>query len=104
MREDVKTQLRAYVDLRVKADAVATVEGEWRALGDAGGPDPDRPLRSDARRAAELVPNPVTSGLFIQALNDARSTASVARDAALNRHVPEIVLWLLFAHVPASAD
>jgi hypothetical protein len=37
----------------------------------------------------------VSSGLFIQSLNDVID-AYGTRDAELNRHVPEIVLFLLF--------
>lgn len=94
VREDVKTQLRAYLDLRIKGDALTTIEGEWSALGDEA-VRLQTALWDDALRAAELVPNPVTSGLFIQALNDMIDSFG-RRDAALDRHVPEIVLWLLF--------
>ena len=71
-----------------------TIEGEWSAMGDEAA-GLQTALWDDALRAAELVPNPVTSGLFIQALNDMIDSFG-RRDAALNRHVPEIVLWLLF--------
>jgi hypothetical protein len=47
----------------------------------------------DAVRADE---RPVVSGLFVQALNDLID-AFGTRNAALNRHVPELVLLLLFA-------
>lgn len=94
VREDVKTQLRDYVDLRIKTNALATVEGEWSALSDEASRI-QTALWDNARRAAELVPNPVTSGLFIQALNDLIDSFG-RRDAALNRHVPESVLLLLF--------
>ena len=96
MREDVKTQLRAYVDLRIKADALSTVEGEWRVLS-AEAARIQTALWDQARRAAELAPNPVTSGLFHPGAERPHRQLSGRRDAALNRHVPEIVLWLLFA-------
>jgi hypothetical protein len=48
-----------------------------------------------ALQAAEEAPNPVTSGLFLQALNE-MIDAYGTRDATLNRHVPEIVLNLLY--------
>ena len=48
--------------------------------------------------AAELDKSVVTSGLFIQSLNELIDT-STTRNAALNRHVPEIVLLLMFATI-----
>src|SRR6478736_26460 len=47
-----------------------------------------------ASRADELNPNPVPSGMFVQATNDMIDSFG-RRDAALNRHVPEVVLFLL---------
>lgn len=55
-----------------------------------------------ATRAADEVPNPVTTGLYIQALNDLID-AFGTRDAALNRHVPEVVLFLMFATFTLTA-
>jgi Na+/glutamate symporter len=55
-------------------------------------------LWSQAVRAAELDPNPVTSGLFIQSLNDLIDTSGT-RDAALNRHVPDFVLLVMFTTI-----
>ena len=52
-------------------------------------------LWSYAGRAADLDPSPVRSGLFIQALNEMIDSFG-RRDAGLNRHVPEVVLFLLF--------
>ncbi len=101
LREPVTAKLRAYVDLRLEADAVSTVDDDWLGLL-AQATRLQGALWEDARRAAELEPNPVTSGLFIQALNDLIDSFG-RRDAALNRHVPEIVLWLLFVTFLISA-
>ena len=101
LREEAKAKLRSYVDLRVKADTVATVSSDWPALVAEAGRI-QTTLWNDARRAAELEPNPVTSGLFIQSLNELIDSFG-RRDAALDRHVPEIVLWLLFATFLISA-
>jgi thiosulfate reductase cytochrome b subunit len=46
--------------------------------------------------AADQDPRPVTTGLFIQALNDLID-AYGKRQAALQKHIPEVVLLLLFA-------
>jgi len=94
LRDDVRRLLRDYVDLRVRAGVVATNEedrlgelvGQAARIQDA--------LWEDARRSAEIEPNPVTSGLFIQALNEMIDSFG-RRDAAINRHVPEVVLLLL---------
>ena len=49
-----------------------------------------------AVKAADIDPRPVTTGLFIQALNEVIDTYG-KRQAALQEHVPETVLVLLFA-------
>ena len=48
-----------------------------------------------ARQAAEEDGQPVTSGLFIQSLNELIDSYG-RRNAALERHIPEIILFLLF--------
>lgn len=44
---------------------------------------------------AAREPHPVTTGLFLQAVNELIDSYGT-RDGALNRHVPEVVLFLLF--------
>jgi hypothetical protein len=94
LREDVRRLLRDYVELRVRAGMVATNEDDrlGELVGQAG--RVQDALWVHARRAAETDPNWVTSGLFIQALNEMIDSFG-RRHAAINRHVPEIVLWLL---------
>lgn len=95
LRDDVRRLMRDYVDLRVKSSKVTTAdEGDWRAMV-AEAAALQTALWSYAGRAAELAPNPVTSGLFIQALNEMFDSFG-RRDAGLNRHVPEVVLVLLY--------
>ena len=55
-----------------------------------------------ALQAGELSPNPVTSGLYIQSLNELIDAYGV-RDAALSRHVPEAVLFLMFGTLVLTA-
>jgi len=55
-------------------------------------------LWNHAVRAAQLDGSIVISGLFIQSLNELIDTSGT-RNAALNRHVPEIVLVLMFATI-----
>ena len=49
-----------------------------------------------AIEAADADPRPITSGYFIQSLNEVFD-AYGRRQAALEKHVPELVLFLLFA-------
>lgn len=96
LRAEVQKSLREYLDLRVQASAVTLDDRTARkALLDKTGLA-QAALWRYARQAAEENPNPVTSGLFIQSLNDLID-AFGRRDAALARHVPESVLLLLYA-------
>lgn len=95
MREEVRDLLRTYVNLRVAAGATTSVEGARRAelLEEAEHSQSD--LWGIAVRAVEIDPGPATSALFIQALNDMIDSYG-RREEALARHVPEIVLLLLY--------
>lgn len=95
LRSPVKDALRDYVNLRVKTDEIDLTKHELqRSLAvDTG--RMHAKLWELARQAAELDPSPVKSGLFIQTLNDLIDNYS-QRDAELARHVPELVLGLLY--------
>ncbi|MDP2326066.1 MAG: hypothetical protein Q8N51_18850 [Gammaproteobacteria bacterium] len=95
VRSDVQDLLRGYVDLRVREASVTLVDhDERKALLVEAGRKLDALWRY-AVQAAEEDGRPVTSGLFIQALNEMVDAYS-RRDSALNRHVPEVVLFLLY--------
>jgi len=87
--------VREYLDLRVQASAISLAEQADREVLLAKANRTQTALWDDARQAAEQDPNLVTSGLFVQALNELIDSFG-RREAALNRHVPEIVLWLLY--------
>jgi hypothetical protein len=55
-----------------------------------------------AQQAAREEPSPITTGLFIQSLNE-MIDAFGSREAALNRHVPEVVLFLLYGTLLITA-
>ncbi len=95
VRGPVRQRLGHYVDLRVRTGAVTMVDEAERAdlLARCQG-DLDE-LWSLAVQAAAEDANPVRTGLFIQALNEMIDSFG-RRDAALNRHVPEIVLFVLY--------
>lgn len=98
MQDEVQALLRQYLDVRIqegRVDATKPVLHE-SLLNQAKLMEAQ--LWSHAVRAAELDGRPVTSGLFIQSLNELIDTSST-RNAALNRHVPEIVLFLMFATI-----
>lgn len=95
VRGAVQKLLREYLDLRVQASTIPLIEENER------GPLLEKSTRIQwvlwgyARKAAEQEPNPATTGLFIQSLNELIDIYG-RRDATLARHVPEVVLWLLF--------
>lgn len=95
VRKDVVPLLRHYLDLRISSGHVNLADDAERvALVDSARRVQDT-LWSHALRAAELDDREVTSGLFIESLNELIDSLEV-RDAALNRHVPEVVLFLLY--------
>ncbi len=95
LRGEVQSQLRAYLDLRIRASSTALIRGDTRSAELEEAMRIQASLWSLARQAAEEQPNPVTSGLFVQALNELIDNFG-KRVAALNRHVPEVVLMLLY--------
>lgn len=95
LRAEARGQLRSYVELRIRAGARTLIDGSERAELLEQSADAQRGLWRIAARAAEQDGGPVTSGLFVQALNDVFDTYG-SRNAALDRHVPELVLFLLY--------
>ena len=101
LRDEVLKSFHRYIDLRVREDAISLERTEQREklLGEAGVARNE--LWDQARRAAALDPNMVTTGLYIQSLNDAID-AFGRREAAHRRHVPEVALILLVGTLLAS--
>ena len=95
VRNDVQKLLREYLDLRIQAGAITLADQAERVVVLADANRTQTALWDYARQAAEEEPNPVTVGLFIQSLNELIDNFG-RRDAALNRHVPEAVLLLLY--------
>lgn len=95
IRGEAGTLLREYLDLRVRAGGIdLSHNGDREPLLERAATTTEQ-LWQLALKAAEQDGRPVTSGLFIQSLND-MIDAYGKRDAALNRHVPEVVFFLLF--------
>src|SRR5690606_31610019 len=98
MQDEVQALLRQYLDVRIQEGRTDATEPALHETLLHQAKLMEAQLWSHAVRAAELDKNVVTSVLFIQSLNELIDTSST-RDAALNRQVPEIVLFLMFATI-----
>ena len=98
MQDEVQEVLRQYLDVRIQEGRVDATEPALHESLLHQAKLMEAELWSHAVRAAELDKSVVTSGLFIQSLNELIDT-SATRDAALNRQVPEIVLFLMLATI-----
>lgn len=95
IRGEVQALLRGYLDGRVQEGTIPLSQGaERQALLTKASQDQDALWRY-AVQAAEEDKSPTTSGLFIQSLNELIDSYG-RRNAALDRHVPEVVLLLLY--------
>lgn len=93
-----KALLRDYIDLRVLAGTIPLDQKAERAALLARTTAQQSLLWQAAQQAVEQDRSPATSGLYIQSLNDTID-AFGSRDALLARHVPELVLLLLFGTI-----
>jgi len=98
MRDEVQALLRQYLDVRIQEGRVDATDPELYESLLHQAKLMEAQLWNHAVRAAELDKSVVTSGLFIQSLNELIDT-STTRNAALNRQVPEIVLFLMIATI-----
>jgi len=98
MQDEVQALLRQYLDVRIQEGRVDAADPALHESLLNQGRLMEAQLWNHAVRAAELDKSVVTSGLFIQSLNELIDTSGT-RNAALNRHVPEIVLFLMFATI-----
>ncbi|OYQ32620.1 hypothetical protein CHU95_17745 [Niveispirillum lacus] len=98
VRGTVSSLLRDYVELRVAAVSVSLDHpAERQALVVRSTAVLDQ-IWIQAQRAVLVDPGPATSGLFIQTLNETIDSFG-RHDAILNRHVPELVLFMLYGAV-----
>lgn len=93
-RDDAKELLQKYAVARLEASTVsaADIAGRSRRIDEANSVFAS--LWTLAADEARATPNPVAMA-FASSLND-MTDALASRDAAINRHVPELVLFLLF--------
>lgn len=95
-REPARALIVRYVQLRIDASQLDLTEKNARRGAHRDVQDMQDEMWAVALAAAEQDPRPVTTGLFIQSLNELIDVYG-ERNAALNKHVPEVVLFLLFA-------
>lgn len=98
MPDEVQALLRQYLDVRIQEGRVDSTEPELHESLLHQAKLMEARLWGQAVKAAERDNSVVTSGLFIQSLNELFDT-STTRNAALNRQVPEIVLLLMLATI-----
>ena len=86
---------REYINLRLEISTVDLTRIDERKRINRITDDLQNKIWEVAIHAAEVDPRPVTTGYFITALNEVID-ARGERNAILRRHVPEIILFLLF--------
>lgn len=96
LRANVQDVLRQYVDLRAQESKVSLSDSQVREVLLVKTTTTQSALWDYAKQAAEIDPNPVKTGLFIQALNEVIDSFG-KRNAGINRHVPELILLLVYA-------
>ncbi len=95
IRAEAGQTMRDYLQLRVRMGEVATTEeATWHELQGETAQLQER-LWQQADRALGIDDRMVTTGLYVQSLNGMIDSYGL-RAAALDRHVPEMVLFLLF--------
>lgn len=87
--------LQKYIDLRVETSSVdLTSKTQRQSINDKTDEILNQ-IWDQAIKASEIDPRPVTTGYFITSLNDLID-AKGERNALLQRHVPEVIIFLLF--------
>lgn len=92
---EARQLLRQYIDLRLTiADVDLTEQATRRQYNQQIGTLQDR-LWQLGIAAAEVDPRPITTGYFVQSLND-MIDAQGKRNDQLQRHIPPVIFYLLF--------
>lgn len=96
VRANTRDLMREYIDTRINAAAVSLDRTDDRQRLQATTQRLQGQLWDLAVQAAEVTDRPATVNLYLQSLNE-MIDSNASRDAALDRHVPELVLFLLYA-------
>ncbi len=91
----LRQQFRDYLALRLESRAVTMADPLQRAALLTRSDTVLDALWNSAAQAVREDPRPVTAGLFVPAVNELIDNYA-KRNATLERHVPELVMWLLF--------
>lgn len=91
----VRETLRNYLDLRLQSGGINMADGPKRKALLARSSDALNELWGEARQAVEQDGRPATAGLFVESVNTLIDNYG-KRNATLDRHVPELAMWLLF--------
>ncbi len=103
LRASTKDLVREYLDLRIRASEISLDRPDERRAILLQSEQVFNSLWAMAQQAGNEDPSALRSGYFVQALND-MIDAYGSRDAALSRHVPELVLFLMFGTLILTAS
>jgi hypothetical protein len=95
-QEEVRALLRDYLDLRIKEGDISLDQHDARNVMLAKAKQNQTALWGYCRRLAASDPTSEPVTLFIQSVSDVIDTFN-KREAALDRHVPEVVLMLMYS-------
>lgn len=90
-----RSLLQKYVDLRIEISSIDLTDISERESVNKKTDEIQNIIWDNSIKAAEIDPRPVTTGYFITSLNDVID-ARGERNAILQRHIPEVILFLLF--------
>lgn len=95
-RDEAQSLLRQFLDIRIEEGKIPLAQIEERQPLLRQAESITAQLWRVAVTVAQKDPGPVTAGLFLQALNELFDS-DTTRFEALDRHVPQFVLLLIFA-------
>ncbi len=92
---EARGTLDTYIDLRLEANKIDLTHNDLRKEYNARASVLQTKLWDIGMEAAKNHPNPVQTGYYVQSINEVIDTQG-ARNAVLQRHVPEPIFYLLF--------
>lgn len=95
IRADSHSLMRDYIETRIEAGTISLDRQEERDRVIARSLEIQNELWQRGTKAAWTSDRPATANLYLQSLNELIDSNS-SRNAALGRHVPELVLFLLY--------
>jgi hypothetical protein len=96
MQDAAREALRSYTELRVRSSRLVETDQQSRSALVSLEQQAQTVLWDHARKGMDFDPQIYAPALFVEAVNDVLDSYG-KREAALKRHVPELVLFLLYA-------